>query len=181
MFSVLFVCAGNVCRSPFAERLLRHRLEEYAAGPRFAVESVGMRAIVDSPIHAAMAAELVARGVSPDDFAARWATPQVLSGADLMLAATRDLRSRALEDAPGALRRTFTIREFAGLLELTDPRALTLAELVRACAAERSRLTEIEYDIMDPIGREPEVFTRVAAELDTAVTAIASGLAATQE
>ena len=37
---------------------------------------------------------------------------------DLVLAATTAIRSRVLEDSPGALRRTFTVREFAALLDV---------------------------------------------------------------
>ena len=40
---VLFVCTANVCRSPLAEALLRHRLRSMGLGRRIAVASAGTR------------------------------------------------------------------------------------------------------------------------------------------
>ena len=39
MKKVLFVCHGNICRSPMAEAVFRHMLEERGLGERFAVDS----------------------------------------------------------------------------------------------------------------------------------------------
>jgi protein-tyrosine phosphatase len=38
---ILFVCSGNICRSPLAEELLRRELESRGAKDRFVVHSVG--------------------------------------------------------------------------------------------------------------------------------------------
>ena len=40
--SVLFVCTGNICRSPTAEGVLRHKLAEQGLGERVAVDSAGL-------------------------------------------------------------------------------------------------------------------------------------------
>jgi protein-tyrosine phosphatase len=40
---VLFVCTANVCRSPLAEALLRHRLRSMGLARRIAVASAGTR------------------------------------------------------------------------------------------------------------------------------------------
>ena len=39
---VLFVCTGNICRSPTAEGVLRHRLVEEGLDGRVAVDSAGL-------------------------------------------------------------------------------------------------------------------------------------------
>ena len=39
--SVLFVCLGNICRSPIGERVLAHRLEEEGLSDRVRVDSAG--------------------------------------------------------------------------------------------------------------------------------------------
>src|SRR4051812_32932148 len=53
-FRLLFVCTGNICRSPFAEILTRHllvgRLGGRVAG-RFEISSAGVQAVVGSPMH----------------------------------------------------------------------------------------------------------------------------------
>ncbi|MDH3595693.1 MAG: low molecular weight phosphotyrosine protein phosphatase [Rhodospirillales bacterium] len=38
---VLFVCTGNICRSPTAEGVLRHKLAEAGLGGRVSVDSAG--------------------------------------------------------------------------------------------------------------------------------------------
>jgi protein-tyrosine phosphatase len=38
---VLFVCLGNICRSPLAEAVFRHRIRERGVEDRFTVDSAG--------------------------------------------------------------------------------------------------------------------------------------------
>jgi protein-tyrosine phosphatase len=41
MISVLFVCLGNICRSPMAEAFLRHRIQQEGWTQKIAVDSAG--------------------------------------------------------------------------------------------------------------------------------------------
>jgi protein-tyrosine phosphatase len=41
VISVLFVCTGNICRSPTAEGVFRHLVEEAGLGAQFRIESAG--------------------------------------------------------------------------------------------------------------------------------------------
>ncbi|WP_308634313.1 low molecular weight protein-tyrosine-phosphatase [Paenibacillus silvisoli] len=41
MISVLFVCLGNICRSPMAEAVLRHQLKERELEEKVSVDSAG--------------------------------------------------------------------------------------------------------------------------------------------
>ena len=69
-FTVLYVCTGNRCRSPMAERLLRHDLDRrYGREARrlWRVESAGVRALMGGDMDHSRArfwrsAELTARG-----------------------------------------------------------------------------------------------------------------------
>jgi low molecular weight protein-tyrosine phosphatase len=38
---ILFVCSGNICRSPLGEAIFRHLAEEAGCGDRFEVDSAG--------------------------------------------------------------------------------------------------------------------------------------------
>lgn len=49
MANILFVCTGNICRSPMAAGILRAGLEETGLIDRYAVESAGIHAVVGSP------------------------------------------------------------------------------------------------------------------------------------
>jgi protein-tyrosine phosphatase len=130
VFTILVVCTGNVCRSPAAERLLASKL-----GPTVHVASAGTRALVGQPISQPMAALLRDSSLEPERFEARRLSEQMLKEADLVLAMTRAQRGLVVELWPAAVRRTFTLREFARLLSWVDPLVLpagTSADRLRA-------------------------------------------------
>ena len=93
-----------------------------------------------------------------------------------MLTATKAIRSRVLEESPGALRRTFTVLEFAALLEVVDADRHH-ALLVRAASDERSLAPIDDYDIPDPFGGDEAAHARAAGLMTTAVERIAKALA----
>ena len=76
--SVLFVCLGNICRSPLAEGVFRHLLDEEGLSDRFHVDSAGTGSwhVGESPDHRAMRSAAThgvtlgghARQVQPEDF-----------------------------------------------------------------------------------------------------------------
>ena len=180
LFSILAVCTGNVCRSPAVERLLASKL-----GPTVRVSSAGTHALVGHPISEPMAALLLDSGVEPDSFEARRLSEQMLKEADLVLAMTRAQRGLVVELWPAAVRRTFTLREFARLLSWVDPSALpagTPAERLRAAiplaVAERGRerTPPDEDDVVDPFRLSDAVyansFEQIVAAVDTVVYTI---------
>jgi protein-tyrosine phosphatase len=169
-FRVLFVCIGNVCRSPVAERLLAARLP----AERFEVASAGVGAMVGYTMSTYAADELKAYGGDPTGFAARQLTPQIVEGSDLVLTATREIRSQVLAEVPGALWRTSTILELAALLEHAE--GATPAEAVRWAGLQRSSVADVEQDVPDPYRRGAGEHARAAAVIDAAVQQIAKGL-----
>lgn len=172
-FKVLVVCIGNVCRSPVGERLLAARLPN----ARFAVSSAGVGAMVGYAMSKYASAELQGYGGDPTGFAARQLTPDLIEDADLILTATRELRSQVLSEAPGALRRTFTILEFAALATMADVTASgSPGEVVKWAGAHRSAAAAVEQDVPDPFRRGAEVHAAAAAAIHGAVEEIAKGL-----
>jgi protein-tyrosine-phosphatase len=100
----------------------------------------------------------------------------MVEDADLVLTATRQLRSRVLEEAPRALKRTFTITEFAALVtseELTGSRVTSAADLVARAGSWRGSVQPDSYDVPDPIGQSEQVHREVADLLDRDCSAIA--------
>jgi protein-tyrosine phosphatase len=169
-FRVLFVCIGNVCRSPVGERLLAARLPR----ERFVVESAGVGAMVGYAMSKYAAAELRSYGGDSTAFAARQLEPEMVEQADLVLTATRELRSAVLAEAPNALRRTFTILEFAALAAAAEGQGP--GDVVKWAGAHRSLAGSIEQDVPDPYRRGPEVHAAAALAINTAIEQIAKGL-----
>jgi protein-tyrosine phosphatase len=176
--SILVVCLGNVCRSPLAERMLRKRFDELLGDGADAVQvsSAGVWALVGEPMDASSADELARLGGDPSDFAARQVDAAMTDDADLILTATRELRSRVLEESPRALKRSFTMCEFAALATsdaFRERRPASAADLIRRAAAWRGSADIEDYDVPDPIGQSPECHREVADLLERECTAIA--------
>ncbi|MDQ3629591.1 MAG: hypothetical protein M3419_12430 [Actinomycetota bacterium] len=179
-FSILYVCTGNICRSPFAQLLTRARLDA-ALGTRaddVSVASVGIRGMVGHPMDATAAAQLLTRGIDADGFRARELRPRVVTEADLILTATMAHRKLVLEAEPRGLRRTFTITEFADLARIADP-AETPQDLVAMAAGLRGRATPQSYDVPDPIGGAEDLHAQVAATIAEALDPIIEAVVAT--
>lgn len=124
---ILFVCLGNICRSPLAEGIFRHLATEAGLDGRFEVDSAGTGAwhVGEPPDRRSLGVarkngvtlEGRARQVEPEDFAAF----------DLLVAMDRDnLRQlEALRDRVGGGTPIRLLREFdpeaGGDLEVPDP------------------------------------------------------------
>src|SRR5690625_898724 len=132
-FTLLIVCTGNICRSPAIERLFR---SAFQPGSGIQVHSAGTGALVGQSIQPPMEALLEARGVDPSGFTARAVDERMIDGADLILTATRSHRSDVVDRVPGAVRRTFTLREFARMSLEVDLDAIATAAGPDARSAE---------------------------------------------
>jgi protein-tyrosine phosphatase len=182
-FSILAVCTGNVCRSPAVERLLTNKL-----GSTVKVSSAGTHALVGHPISEPMTALLREGGLEDQPFEARRLSEQMLKEADLVLTLTRAQRGLVVELWPAAVRRTFTLREFARLLSWVDPSALPtgspadrLRVAIPLAAAERGRerTSPDEDDVVDPFRLSDEVYAESFDQISSAVNIIVTRLLST--
>ncbi|MGW0161216.1 arsenate reductase/protein-tyrosine-phosphatase family protein [Mycobacterium sp. NPDC003323] len=156
---ILFVCTGNICRSPTAERLAIAYCDRVGIVDTTA-SSAGTRALVGHPIHPDAQSVLERLGGSASEFAARRLSAKVASRAELILTMTRTHRDSVLEVAPHKLHRTFTLVEAARLVQEAG------AHSVDALANLRPQLAGSEsLDITDPIGQSPEVFEAVGRQI----------------
>ncbi len=181
-FTVLVVCVGNVCRSPALECLLHSAFREGDDG--VAVHSAGTRALVGQPAQPRMVRLIERNGGNVDSFAARAVTGPMLADADLVLTATRELRGDVVEILPSAVRRTFTVREFARLAALVRPLDLDstappegdlsarLEALVPLAAARRTEVRIELDDILDPYGQSEEAYEQSYDQIVEAVETI---------
>ncbi|BAS10663.1 putative low molecular weight protein-tyrosine-phosphatase [Arthrobacter sp. Hiyo4] len=125
---ILTVCTGNICRSPVAERLLQAGLDQVMPGG-FEVTSAGTRAMVGDPMQPLSGDIVRTFGGNPDGFVSRQLTSKILRGVDLVLTMTSGHRGEVLQLDASLLKRTFTIREFARMLDVLDERADSAANV----------------------------------------------------
>jgi protein-tyrosine phosphatase len=184
-YEVLFVCTGNVCRSPAAERLLRKDLDEMSGG--FAglsgvhVSSAGTGALVGEPISAPMASLVAAAGAATDRFSARLLSPAIVRSADLVITMTSAHRRETVIMVPAAVQRTFVLGEMAQMLssvQADEVSALvggagSTEERLRATVAlaKRHRTPGVDpaEDIVDPYGRPASVYAESFVQIQAAL------------
>lgn len=183
---ILIVCTGNICRSPFIERLLQHELDERRSGSGrgIIVGSAGTGALVGSAMDPQAAAQLVAHGGDASGFRARDLTPALVAESDLVLTATRAHRGKVALMSPKVLRRVFTFCDFAdlvaGLPRLsapvthTDLRAWVRQVTERAAASRglKPPLAPDLADIADPYRRGDEAFAAMAQQVGESMPAV---------
>jgi protein-tyrosine phosphatase len=183
---VLFVCTANVCRSPMAEYVMRHELARCAdpAVAAWRVVSAGVDAKVGAPIHPLAAQALSMIGVEVGESLAQQVTPNLIERSRLVLTATRWHRSIVVQESPGAVRRAFTVRQFARMcvagarLDEVAP-AHDLDSLLEVAMKGRTSLQPTTYDdgIGDPIGGDLDQFRSCRDVITTSIDWIVSPFA----
>ena len=174
---VVVVCTGNQCRSAMAELLFRRALAQSETGPAWEVSSAGTRAAEGQPIHRVAGDVLRARGVVVDGFRSRPLTPAIVADSDLILTAERSHRAAVVSMVPDALHRTFTLLQFARLIQAgdIDRAGHPQHRRRRRCSSSiarraRSRSEPGDDDLLDPAGRRRRHVEAVAARIETALT-----------
>jgi protein-tyrosine phosphatase len=124
--SVLFVCMGNICRSPTAEGVFRKIVDDAAMESRILVDSAGTHAYhVNEPPDRRARAAAERRGFRLDNIRARRVTAEDFARFDYILAMDEDNLLLLQESAPDRYRDKIRLfLEFAGFLrelEVPDP------------------------------------------------------------
>ncbi len=160
-FEILFVCHANMCRSPMAERLARK-----AFRPGTVAVSAGTHAWDGERMHPYTELVLKERGADTLGFASRRLTRAIVEHADLILTADRVQRAGCATLAPAAVRRVFTLRQFARIIAGLPKRPATMPEMLDAVRATLGQPVEPgEDDLTDPVGGPVEAFRVCADEI----------------
>ncbi|MEX0843194.1 MAG: hypothetical protein WD960_10550 [Gemmatimonadota bacterium] len=154
---ILFVCHGNICRSPYGEFRLRRLLEEAlgadADRPRVVVSSVGF-VHPGRPVPRAALEVAARRGLDLEEHRSRVLTMPHLRGADLVLVMTARQRRDLLW--------SYGVADVVHLGDL-DPGPIEAR------------------DVFDPYGHPPEVFEEVYTRLDRILGELAALVVASLE
>jgi protein-tyrosine phosphatase len=182
---ILFVCEGNVCRSPLAAALLKASGPVPGSGLR--IDCAGIAALVGQPADAETVEIGRRLGVDLSDHVARRLTGDDFRAAGLVLAATRDIRSRIVQLHAPAIRYTFTIRQAARVLanatDSFDPDGYgtegTIAGLARFINQHRGPIGRAQIsddDVVDPYLQSRKVHEQAAQQLVPAISTLADAL-----
>jgi len=141
MKKILFVCTGNTCRSPMAEALFHHRMDDNA---QWDATSVGLYAGMGSP--ASDHAIEVMRELEIDltQHRSKPLTSELVNSADLIVAMTAGHRFQILQDFPSVGNKVCLIKSFG--------------------------TSKVPADITDPFGGSLNMYKKTRDEIDRALS-----------
>lgn len=176
---ILVVCTGNICRSPMVERLLQRGLDRLSQG-QFLVRSAGTHALIGRPIDQPVASLLTEMGASSENFAAQQLSDSLLAEQDIIIALTKDHRTRIVTTEPRVLRRTVLLVELAQFLQDHEASpsargpaerwAMAVGASLRSPNRSLSRSSSV--DIADPFQQDEQVYAEVAHQINQAVLSL---------
>ena len=141
MFSVLFVCTGNTCRSPMAAAMLENLLPERVAG-KVRIESAGISAATGQPASEGAMKVTGKRGMDLSGHSSRRLTEELVENADLIL-----------------VMQEMHLREVRRLCPKRVEHTLLLTELGKIPGGDRS-------GIADPFGGPDDVYEECFAQIE---------------
>lgn len=172
---IMFVCTGNVCRSPMGELLL----SRYLKASTITVSSAGTRGMICREIDPLAGRLMTAVGLDPSGFRSRRLTRHLCESADLILCFEEAQRTTIVTLAPTVVPRTFMLTDFANMSEYCARRSMvqgsTLQERLTSVisAAPMIRpLMPLPADIADPHGKELPQFREAADQTNRAIRRI---------
>jgi protein-tyrosine-phosphatase len=143
---VVFACQGNICRSPYAEAVLRQRL---GAQERVRVASAGMMPRRDRPVPDLFRTQAGTEGIDLRDHRSQWLPRDLAEAADVIVVFDRVNLAAVADRYPHRRAATILLGDLIGIGEIEDPvdgdaafAAATYAKIRRAVEALAALLTD---------------------------------------
>ncbi len=141
MKMVLFVCTGNICRSPMAEALFLHRIGD---GMQWEACSAGIYTGAGTPASTNAVEAMRELGIDLARHRSQPLTTELVQQADLIVTMTSGHRFEILQDFPEVGNRVFLIKSFG--------------------------TSKVPADITDPFGGSLNVYRKIRDEIDRALS-----------
>jgi protein-tyrosine-phosphatase len=116
---LLFVCTGNICRSPMAAAIVAD--EAHSAGINLRVASAGTGALFGAPAYSPATDALKIVGLSLAEHRSRPLTRQMVADATLVIAVTGRHRDDLRHFFPNDAAKIVSFHDITGLGDLDDP------------------------------------------------------------
>jgi glycine hydroxymethyltransferase len=145
MKTILFICTGNVCRSPMAEALFRHAVRGRG---EFRVVSAGIGAMDGQPPTPHSVRAMRELGVDISGQRSRMLTGELVRAADIILGMTHGHVDTVALMYPKLAEKTFLLREFDETLE------------------------PYEKDISDPIGSPYDTYVECRDQIEQGIASL---------
>jgi RpiB/LacA/LacB family sugar-phosphate isomerase len=145
MKTILFICTGNVCRSPMAEAMFRHAVRGRG---EFRIFSAGLGAVDGQPPTPHSVRAMRELGVDISAQRSRMLTADLVRSADIILGMTHSHADTIALLYPAAAEKTFLLREFDDTLE------------------------PYEKDIGDPIGSPYEIYVDCRDQIEQGIASL---------
>src|SRR5215831_8013793 len=145
MKTILFICTGNVCRSPMAEGILRQAVQGRG---NYRVMSAGLGAMEGQPPSPYAVQAVRELGIDIANQRSRMLTAELVHQADFIFGMTHSHIDTVILLYPQAAEKTFLLREFDETLDFFDK------------------------DISDPIGGSYEVYLNCRDQIEQGIASL---------
>ena len=172
---VVFVCTGNICRSPMGEALLRHSLAERGCNS-IEVSSVGTWAYGGNPAMPEAVETMRALGIDMSQHRSRDVDTEEMAAADVIVVMT-SVHVRELKTAiPDDMSKVLMLKELAEITPAEVPEGATPKDRLRALLTGTKPQSRRSLDVDDPIGLPLGAYERCAREIQAGVDVLVETL-----